>query len=78
MANGEGDGWRLFGEATSRWIRVSKLNLLSETTGKKPEEVVGDNRSVMPLDTPGRTRNTMEGTASYPGPEGLGKLQILS
>ena len=78
MANGECHGRSCFGGGTPDGIRVSKLNLLSKTTGKKPEEVVGDNRSVMPLDTPGRTRNTMEITASTPAPEGVGKLQIFS
>ncbi len=39
--------------------------LLRETIGSKPKEVLGNNRSVMPLDVLGRTRATlMQSTSS--------------
>ena len=49
--------------------------LLRETTEFNSVEVLGNNRSVMPLDVLGRTRATLTKSASFfPWPEGLGKL----
>ena len=43
---------------------LSRCGLLRGTAGFKPAEVLGNNRSVMPLDVLGRTRATLMGSAS--------------
>jgi len=41
-----------------------QFGVLRRTAGFKPEEAVGNNRSVMPLDVLGRTRATMNNSTS--------------
>eukprot|EP01132_Coremiostelium_polycephalum_P002363 gene2363-2919_t len=58
---------------------ASKIKkLLRGTTCLKQAEVRGNNRSVMPLDTLGRTRATLRCAKRLPGPEGLGNQEFIT